>query len=70
MTSNDMMNPILDNMPSFAIRDPAVIFHENLYAIFYTRVDLRSENLSLSIQMRTTADFRTFSAERDVFTGP
>ena len=65
-----MMNPILDDMPSFAIRDPAVIFHENLYAIFYTRVDLRSENLSLSIQMRTTADFRTFSAERDVFTGP
>jgi len=64
-------NPILDDMPLFAIRDPAVAYADGLFYIYYTYVDFRRPgNIYISTHMRTTPDFRSFSPTQEVFAGP
>jgi len=64
-------NPVLDDMPEFAIRDPAVAYSGGLFYVYYTYVDFRREgHLYISTHMRTTADFVDWSDTREVFGGP
>jgi len=66
-----LRNPILDDMPDFAIRDPAVAFRDGLFCIYYTYVDFTREgNITISTHLRTTEDFVSFSDTREVFGGP
>ena len=66
-----LTNPILNDMPDFAIRDPAVAYHNGLFYIYYTYVDFtRPGNIYISTHMRTTKDFQTFARTHEVFGGP
>ena len=66
-----LINPVLNDMPQFAIRDPAVIYHNGLYHVYHTYVDFRRQgNIYISTFMRTTPDFMKWSPAREVFGGP
>lgn len=68
---NNFHNPILNDMPEFAIRDPAVAFHGGRFYVYYTYVDFRREgNIYISTHMRTTEDFVTWPRTHEVFGGP
>ena len=64
-------NPVLNDMPDFAIRDPAVAYADGVFYVYYTYVDLRKAgHIYLSIHLRTTSDFVNWSQTREVFGGP
>ncbi len=79
-------NPIQNDMPAFAIRDPAMAFSEGVFHVYHTYVDFRGilepteysgaddgvhhGRIYISTHMRTTKDFVTWSDTREVFGGP
>ena len=71
MMPQRVRNPVLNDMPEFAIRDPAAAYSGGLFHVYYTYVDFRREgHLYISTHMRTTADFVNWSDTREVFGGP
>jgi predicted GH43/DUF377 family glycosyl hydrolase len=71
MDLQSIKNPILNDMPTFAIRDPAVAYHNGMFYVYYTYVDFRREgNIYISTHLRTTEDFVTWSRTHEAFGGP
>jgi hypothetical protein len=76
-------NPVQNDMPEFAIRDPAVAFNNGVFYVYHTYVDFRGiydgyegvegvhhGRIYISTHLRTTEDLVGWSNTREVFGGP
>ncbi len=70
MDLSGIRNPIIDEMPAFADRDPEIVYHEGVFYIFHTRVDLRTDRSACSLVMHTSRDLVHWDGPRLLFDGP
>ena len=55
-------NPMLNLMPDIALRDPEAVYHEGVFYLYYTHVDVRCDDVTSTLHMCTSEDLVNCSA--------
>jgi beta-xylosidase len=57
-------NPLIDRRPDFAVRDPAVVYHDGVFHLFHTTVDCRDASPVTCLEMSLSSDLVNWSSPR------
>jgi predicted GH43/DUF377 family glycosyl hydrolase len=63
-------NPMLNFMPDIALRDPEAVYHEGVFYLYYTHVDVRRDDVTSTLHMCTSTDLVNWTESRELFGGP